>query len=91
MNVYIIEVFDETKNTFVFWNAVKNYDIGEEMIYKTLAEKDEFIKRPKLEINTEQDYHIFRGVYTTVGSYYNDPLCINCIKECIFRGHYITI
>lgn len=91
MNVYIIEVFDETKNTFVFWNAVKNYDTAEEMIYETLKEKDEFIKRPKLEINTEQEYHIFRGIYTTVSSYYNDPLFIHSTKECRFRGHYITV
>lgn len=90
MNIYIIEVFDETKNTFVFWNAVKNYDMAEEMIYETLKEKDEFIKRPELKISTEQEYHIFRGIYTTVGSY-NDPLCIHSTKECRFRGHYITV
>ena len=90
MNIYIIEVFDETKNTFVFWNAVKNYDIAEEMIYEALKEKDEFIKRPELKISTEQGYHIFRGVYTVVGCYDN-PLCIHSIKKCIFRGHYITV
>lgn len=90
MNVYIIEVFDETKNTFVFWNAVKDCKKAELMIYKYLAEYDEF-GLPEVKVSKAlNDYTYFTGSYTVCTGYGDDGTGFDQIK-CDFRCHPVTI